>query len=73
MIFIGIVRKICLKYLYEFESYRGGYLQIENEYDNPTGYENEGLPSGRNLEGQSTLGRPVHSTSLERSKPPLLT
>ena len=30
-----------------------------NDFYNPTGYENEGLPSGRNLEGQSTLGHPV--------------
>ena len=32
-----------------------------NDFYNPTGYENEGLPSGRNLEGQSTLGHPVIS------------
>ena len=30
-----------------------------NHFHNPTGYENEGLPFGRNLEGQSTMGHPV--------------
>ena len=27
-----------------------------NDFYNPTGYENEGLLSGRNLQGQNTLG-----------------
>ena len=30
-----------------------------NDFYNPTGYENEGLPSGRNLEGQIALWHPV--------------
>ena len=30
-----------------------------NDFYNPTGHENEGLPSGRNLEGQITLWHPV--------------
>ena len=34
-----------------------------NDFYNPTGYENEGLPSGRNLEGQIALWHPV-STNL---------
>ena len=31
-----------------------------NDFYNPTGYENEGLPSGRNLEGQIALWHPVN-------------
>ena len=38
---------------------RGKNLDIGNDFYNPTGYENEGLCSGRNLEGQSTLGHAV--------------
>ena len=30
-----------------------------NDFYSPTGYENEGLPSGRNLEGQIALWHPV--------------
>ena len=30
-----------------------------NDFYNPTGYENVGLPSGRNLEGQRTMWHPV--------------
>ena len=32
---------------------------MENDFFNPTAHENEGLPSGKNLEGQNTLGYPV--------------
>ena len=35
-----------------------------NDFYNPTGYENEGLPSGRNLEGQIALWHPVSMNDL---------
>ena len=37
------------------EATEGGNLDRGNDFYNPTGYKNEGLPSGRNLDGQSTL------------------
>ena len=36
-----------------------------NDFYNPTGYENEGLPSGRNLEGQIALWHPVLTSALQ--------
>ena len=41
------------------EATEGENLYMGNEFYNPTGYKNEGLPSGRNLGGQSTLWHPV--------------
>ena len=38
-----------------------------NDYYNPTGYENEGLPSGRNLEGRNTLRHPVKMVAVLKS------
>ena len=43
------------------EDTEGGNLYMGNDFYNPTGYENEGLPSGRNLEGQIALWHPVGS------------
>ena len=37
-----------------------------NDFYNPTGYENEGLPSGRNLEGQIALWHPVKTKSHQK-------
>ena len=38
---------------------------MRNGYYNPIGYKNGGLPSGRNLEGQSTMGHPVVSKAID--------
>ena len=37
----------------------GENLDMGNDLINPTGYENEDLYSGRNMEGQNTLGHSV--------------
>ena len=43
----------------------GGNLYMGNDFYNPTGYENEGLHFGRNLEGQTTLWHPVDKFYIE--------
>ena len=37
------------------EATEGENLHMGNDFYNPTGYENEGLLSGRSMEGQSSL------------------
>ena len=38
-----------------------------NDFYNPTGHENEGLPSGRNLKGQIALWHPVMPENAART------
>ena len=43
----------------------GENLFMGNDFYDPTGYENEGLSSGRNLEGQIALWHPVLTSALQ--------